>query len=323
MAKKEFDEVVSKLNKHYGKEVLKPASDPEFQIRRIPTGVLTVDRLLGGGIATGRWTEFYGRYSTLKTYISLRTIASAQKTGLKALYCDAERSFDRVWAGRVGVDIDALQVYTPDTGEELIDVVETVLRSRQYGIVVVDSVAALLPQSEREQSATKESMGLQGRLNSKMMRRLTAALSTDTAVILINQLREKIGIMWGNPETTTGGRAIPFYAGQRLEFRITEKLKKKVDGKDKVVGAVVSIRVEKDKTGPNVERTGSVHFLHARGIDNAEDILANGEYSGIITRTGNSYEYAGAKAHGRDNFKSKLRKDPELRRELKKAILNA
>jgi recombination protein RecA len=319
------DELVREINKKFkkanGEETIGYASDDRYAITRIPTGILTLDRLLGGGIAKGRYTELFGPYSALKTYTSLRTIASAQRKGLACLYADAERSFDPEWASRCGVDTSALRLYVPDFGEELIDVVEAILRSREYGLVVVDSIAALIPKAEQGESASKEQMGLMGRLTSKMMRRLTAALSTETAVILINQLREKIGIMFGKPETTTGGRSIPFYAGQRVEFRPGERIKETVDGKPVNIGRVVSITVEKDKTGPNVGRVGEVTFNYNEGIDYLEELVTLGEALGIVDRSGNTYSYRAISTTGRNRFKSALDDKPKARKRLRAAIL--
>ncbi len=315
--------LIAELNRIFKKEVVFPASDERFRITRISTGSLVLDQVLGGGIAKGRFTEFYGPYSALKTYTALRTIANAQRAGLKCLFADAEHSFDPKWAGKLGVDLGSLTVYTPDFGEELIDVVEAFLRSREYGVVVIDSIAALIPKPEIDASASKEQMGLQGRMTSKMMRRLTAALDNTTAVILINQVREKIGVVWGKPETTTGGRAIPFYAGQRLEMRRGEKIKKTIQGKDKVVGYVVNIRVEKDKTGPNVEKVASVEFLLGKGIDPVDELVQLGERAGLVTKRANSYIYHNVSVVGRDAFKRRLVKDKSLRLTLRKDVNDA
>ncbi len=316
------DDLVRDLNKHFKKDVLGYASDDKYRITRIGTGSLTLDRILGGGIAKGRFTELFGPYSALKTYTALRTIAIAQKQGEHTLYCDAERSFDPKWAEFLGVDLGKLRIYVPDFGEELIDVVEAVLRSGEYGLVVVDSIAALIPKSEVEESASKEQMGLMGRLTSKMMRRLNTANSSSTAVILINQLREKIGVMWGKPETTTGGRAIPFYAGQRLEFRPGERIKANVKGKEVVIGRMVSITVEKDKTGPNVGKVGQVAFIYHEGIDTVEELITLGEAEGYVDRSGNNYSYGDISVLGRERFKRQLRKDKKIRKRLRKVILN-
>lgn len=317
---KTSDDVRDSINKIFKAEVLKYASDDEFKIRRLPTGILTIDRILGGGVARGRFTEFYGNYSVGKTYTSLRTIATAQRSGVQCAYADAERSFDPRWANNLGVDTGTLAIFIPEDGEQLIDVVESILRGGEFGIVVVDSIAALIPKKEVEERADKEQMGLAGKLTSKMMRRLTAANKHNTAVILINQVREKIGVMWGKPETTTGGRAIPFYAGQRLEFRKGEKIKKEVDGKTQTVGFNVTIRVEKDKTGPNVERQGTVTFLGKQGIDKYEEIVTLAELDGILQHKGNSYSYNGDSATGREAFKRMLRKDRKLYKKIRKAV---
>lgn len=313
------DEVIKDLNKHFKKEVLFRASDERFAVTRIPTGILTLDRMLGGGIAKGRYTELFGPYSALKTYTSLRCIAEAQRRGLRCLYCDAERSFDQKWATQCGVDTSTLKIYTPDFGEELIDVVEAILRSREYGLVIIDSIAALIPEAEIKESASREQMGKMGMMTSKMMRRLTAALSTETAVILINQLREKIGIVWGKPDTTPGGRAIPFYAGQRVEFRPGERLK---DADKKSIGRMVNITIEKDKTGPGAGRVGEVMFMNGVGVDALEELVTLGEADRLISRSGNTYSYRKLSVTGRDKFKSALGKKDKLRKRLRKALLN-
>lgn len=317
---KNSDRVLSDVNKLFKKEVLTYASDSKYKIRRIPTGILTIDRILGGGIARGRFTEFYGNYSVGKTYTSLAAIGRAQRSGIQCAYADAERSFDPRWAERLGVDTGSLAIFTPEDGEQLIDVVESILRGGEFGIVVVDSIAALIPKKEVEERADKEQMGLAGKLTSKMMRRLTAANKYNTAVILINQVREKIGVMWGKPETTTGGRAIPFYAGQRVEFRKGEKIKKEIDGKTRTIGFNVTVRVEKDKTGPNVEQMGTVPFLNETGIDKHEEVLLLAELDGVVKHKGNTYSYNGDSATGREAFKRMMRKDRKLYKKIRKAV---
>jgi len=313
------DTIIKDINKHFKKEVLFRASDERFQIQRISTGSIVIDRLLGGGIAKGRFTELFGNYSTLKTYTALKTIAVAQRDGGRAIYCDVERSFDPIWATHIGVEVGTLEIYRPEYGEELIDLAETVLRSKEFTVIVIDSIAALIPQAEIEESAEKAQMGKMGMLTSKMMRRLTTALSTDTAVILINQVREKIGIRFGNPETTTGGRAIPFFAGQRLQFRKGTRIKNK---ENRTVGYEVNILVEKDKTGPGEGRTGQIVYNIGKGIDTTEELLSLGELDGAIGRQGNTYTYGDKSALGRDKFKKWLIGDKAARKALRKALLN-
>lgn len=308
------------INKIFGKDVLKYASDDEFRIRRIATGILTLDRILGGGIARARFTEFYGNYSAGKTYSALKTIASAQRIGLRCAFADAEHSFDPEWARKLGVNLEELTLYVPDDGEELIDVVESILRSGDFGLVVVDSIAALIPKKEIEESASKEQMGLFGKMTSKMMRRLNTANKHQTAVILINQVRDKIGVLWGKPETTTGGRAIPFYAGQRVEFRKGEKIKKTVGSKQVVIGHMLSMRVEKDKTGANVEKAGITPFMYKKGIDTAEELLMLAEIDSAVKRSGNTYSFNGTSVTGREKFKIRIRKDKKLRKALRRVV---
>jgi recombination protein RecA len=309
------EEVRLEINKIMKKDVLGYASDEKYRITRISTGCLTLDLLLGGGVARGRFTELFGNYSTLKTYTSLRTIASAQKRDLGCMFVDAEHSFDPEWAEKLGVNLKRLLVITPEYGEQTIDAVEAAIRSNEFGVIVIDSVAALIPKPELEQSAEKEQMGVMGKMMSKMMRRLNAA-NQQTAVIMINQIREKIGIVWGKPETTTGGRALPFYAGQRVEFRRAEKIKEK----DKIVGYKVTIRIEKDKTGPNVERVGQITYLTGTGIDVAEELLTLGEIGGFVTKRGASYSLGAKSFHGRETAKRYLSGSKVARKKLRRKI---
>lgn len=313
-----LDGIMNDINKIFKKKVLGYASDKKYRITRISTGSLITDQLLGGGIARGRFTEFFGNYQTLKTYTSLRTIARAQKQGMACMFVDAEHSFAPKWAEKLGVDLDNLLVIQPDYGEQCIDAVEAALRSNDFGVIVIDSVAALIPKPELENSAEKEQMGQQGKLMSKMMRRLNTA-NGQTSVILINQIREKL-VSWGKPETTTGGRAIPFYAGQRVEFRKGEKIKKG----DKIIGYVVTIRIEKDKTGPNAERLGQVSYTIGKGIDATEELIAAGEVAGVVRRKGKSLVFPNGKSIlGRDAAKRYLLANPRARANLRRKIRGA
>lgn len=313
--KNRLDDVRDKINDIFKKDVMGYASDERYAVERISTGSLTLDIMLGGGVPRGRFIEFFGNYSTLKTYTSLKTIANAQKQGLGCMFVDAEHSFEPKWATKLGVDLNKLMVVTPEHGEQCIDVVEAAIRSEEFAVIVIDSVAALIPKPELEHSAEKEQMGKMGMMTSKMMRRLNTA-NKKTCVILINQIREKIGVVWGKPETTTGGRAIPFYAGQRVEFRKADKIKLK----DKVVGYNVSLRIEKDKTGPGTERVGQVSYLIGQGIDRNEELVTLGEVAGVVKRKGNSYVFKGKSILGREAFKRWVDGDIRARKRIRKAI---
>jgi recombination protein RecA len=291
--------VQTTLNKRFGKAVLFRASDPKFQIRRTSTGILTLDFLLDGGVALGRITEFYGQYAALKSHALYRTIAHAQKQGQRCALADAEHSFDPEHATRLGVDVSGLDMVGDlESGEELIDAVEVLIRSGAYHIVGVDSIAALVPKDEIEESAESVQMGKMGKLTSKMARKWNAVNVGGTAVVLINQVRESVGVHFGNPEKPVGGRAVGFFASQRVEFRKGEAIKGKKsvveDGKlsekDATIGRVVRVRIEKDKTSPNAEKTGSFRYIFStRAVDRPWELLQLGLETGIVQQSGMRY----------------------------------
>jgi recombination protein RecA len=326
----QLTEVQTILQKRFGKEVLFRASDPRFQIRRISTGILTLDFLLGGGIALGRITEFYGQYAALKSHALYRTIALAQAAGLNCALMDAEHSFDPVHATRLGINLaDLTMVGNLDSGEEIIDVGEALIRSGKFDVVGVDSIAALVPKDELEESAEAAQMGKMGKLTSKMARKWNAVNNGQTAVVLINQVRENVGVHYGNPEKPVGGRAFGFFASQRVDFRKGEAIKGKtrrvengkVVEKDGTVGRVVRVRVEKDKTGANAERDGSFRYLFAvRAVDKLSELLQLGLEVGCIEQSGLRYSTRWTEPMMRTAFLNALGRDPKLARTLEAAV---
>jgi recombination protein RecA len=322
--------VQTTLNKRFGKTVLYRGSDPKFRIRRTSTGILTLDFLLGGGFALGRITELYGQYASLKSHTLYRAIALAQKEGKRCALADAEHSFDPVHAHRLGVDLGTLDmVGSLESGEELIDAVEVLIRSGEYHLVGVDSIAALVPKDEIDESAEAAQMGKMGKLTSKMARKWNAVNDGGTAVVLINQVRENVGVHYGNPEKPVGGRAIGFFASQRVEFRKGEAIKGKkvkvedgkVSEKDGVIGRVVRVRVEKDKTGANAERDGSFRYIFAdRKVDRPWELLQLGLETGVVTQSGLKYETRWTQPAMRAAFLSSMKRDPKLARKLEAAI---
>jgi len=321
-APQQLAEVETILTKRFGKQVLFRASDPKFQIQRISTGILTLDFLLGGGIALGRITEFYGQYAALKSHALYRTIALAQAAGRNCALMDAEHSFDPVHAQRLGIDLAALTMIGElEVGEEIIDVGEALIRSGKFDLLGVDSIAALVPKDELEESAEASQMGKMGKLTSKMARKWNAVNNGNTAVVLINQVRENVGVHYGNPEKPVGGRAIGFFASQRVDFRKGEAIKgktRKVENgkvveKDGTIGRVVRVRVEKDKTGANAERDGSFRYLYSlRAVDRTGELLQLGLEVGAVEQIGLKYQTRWSPPLMRGAFLGLLGRDPKL-----------
>lgn len=330
IAPTQLAEVQTILQKRFGKQVLFRASDPKFQIQRISTGILTLDFLLGGGIALGRITEFYGQYAALKSHALYRTIAIAQAAGRNCALMDAEHSFDPVHAQFLGIDLGSLyMVGDLEVGEEIIDVGEALIRSGQFDVIGVDSIAALVPKDELEESSEAAQMGKMGKLTSKMARKWNAVNSGGTAVVLINQVRENVGIHYGNPEKPVGGRAFGFFASQRVDFRKGEAIKgksRKVENgkvveKDATIGRVVRVRVEKDKTGANAEKDGSFRYLFAvRQVDRLSELLQLGLEVGCIEQSGLRYSTRWTQPLMRTAFLNKLERDPKLAIKLEAAV---
>ncbi|MFN2452330.1 MAG: recombinase RecA [Candidatus Dormibacteria bacterium] len=283
-------------------------------IKAIPTGALTLDIALGvGGIPRGRIVEIYGPESSGKTTLTLHVIAEAQKAGGVAAFIDAEHALDPQYAAKIGVRTDELLISQPDTGEQALEIVEVLVRSGAVDVIVIDSVAALVPKAEIDGEMGDSHVGLQARLMSQAMRKLTAAISrSDTSVIFINQLREKIGVMFGNPETTTGGRALKFYASVRMDIRKIDSLKQGLD----VVGNRVKVKVVKNKVAPPF-RNAEFDILYNEGISYAGSVIDMALDAKIIERSGAWFSYGDMRlGQGRENVRDFLRSNQELLDEL-------
>jgi recombination protein RecA len=310
---------LDKLEKTYGKgSVMKLGDSAVEQVEVIPTGSLTLDLALGiGGLPKGRIIEIYGPESSGKTTLSIHAIAEAQKTGGIAAFIDAEHAFDRVYAQKLGVDIENLLISQPDNGEQALEIAENLIRSGAIDIIVIDSVAALTPKSEIEGEMGDSKMGLQARLMSQALRKLTATISrTGCCCIFINQLREKIGVMFGNPETTTGGNALKFYASVRLDIRRIGQIK---DG-DNIVGNRTRVKIVKNKVAPPF-RQAEFDILYGEGISKVGEIIDIGVEQNIIKKSGSWFSYGETKlGQGRDAVKQLLSDNPELCEELENKI---
>ena len=317
---KAIEAAIGQIEKHYGKGSVMKLGDSgvDMSIESIPTGSISLDIALGiGGIPRGRIVEIYGPESGGKTTVALHMIAEAQKLGGIAGFIDAEHALDPVYAKNIGVDIDNLYISQPDSGEQALEICETMVRSGAMDIVVVDSVAALVPKQEIDGDMGDSHVGLQARLMSQALRKLTSAISRSKCVVIfINQLREKIGVMFGNPETTTGGRALKFYASVRLEVRRSEALK---SGGEQI-GNRTKIKVVKNKVAPPFKEA---HFdiMYGKGISREGDILDLAAESGIVDKSGAWYAYKGDKiGQGRDNAKNYLAENPDVFDEIEKAV---
>ena len=284
----------------------------------IPTGSLTLDMALGiGGYPKGRIIEIYGPESSGKTTLTLHAIAEVQKQGGTAAFIDAEHAIDPVYAKNLGVNIDELILSQPDSGEQGLEIAETLVRSGAIDLVVVDSVAALVPQVELDGEMADQQMGLQARLMSKALRKLSGVMNkTDCTIIFINQLREKIGVMFGNPETTTGGRALKFYSSVRIEIRRSEAIKNGTE----IVGNKVNIKVVKNKVAPPFKST-QVDIIYGKGISRDGEVLDLAVEKDIVDKSGAWYAYKGEKiGQGRENAKRYLVEHPEIMNEITEAI---
>ncbi len=314
-----IDEAIRLVEKTYGKGALMKLGDrPKVDVNVIPSGSLLIDKALGvGGYPRGRIIEIFGPESSGKTTLALHAIAECQKLGGQAAFVDAEHSIDPTYARNLGVNIDDLILSQPDYGEQALEIVDMLANSDAFDIIVVDSVAALVPQAELEGEMTDQSVGGQARLMSKALRKLTAALNQhQCTVIFINQLREKVGVVYGNPETTTGGRALKFYASIRIDIRRTEAIK---DGSE-TVGNTVNVKIVKNKVSPPF-KTCKVDIIYGKGISQTGEILDLGVELEILKRIGSWYEYDGNRfANGRENGKIYLEEHPEFMKELKDKI---
>ncbi len=310
---------LDKLDKTYGKgSVMKLGDAVTEDIEAISSGSLGLDLALGvGGYPRGRIIEIYGPESSGKTTLTIHAIAEAQKAGGIAAFVDAEHAFDRFYAENLGVDIDNLIISQPDHGEQALEIADNLIRSGAIDIIVIDSVAALTPKSEIEGEMGDSKMGLHARLMSQALRKLTATISkTNSTVIFINQLREKIGVMFGNPETTTGGNALKFYASVRLDIRRRTQIK----NGDKVVGNSTKVKVVKNKVAPPFQ-TAEFDIMYGQGISKVGEILDLGVELGIVKKSGSWFSYAETKlGQGRDAVKAIIKENPDLMDELENKI---
>src|SRR6476620_9373588 len=317
---KALSSVMGQIEKSYGKgAVMRLGDDIRPPIEVIPTGSIALDVALGiGGLPRGRVVEIYGPESSGKTTVALHAVANAQKAGGIAAFIDAEHALDPDYAKKLGVDTDALLVSQPDTGEQALEIADMLIRSGAIDIIVIDSVAALVPRAEIEGEMGDSHVGLQARLMSQALRKLTGALNnTGTTAIFINQLREKIGVMFGSPETTTGGRALKFYASVRLDVRRIETLK---DGTDPV-GNRTRVKVVKNKVAPPFKQA-EFDIMYGKGISREGGLIDVGVEAGIVRKAGAWFTYDGDQlGQGKENARTFLKDNPDLANELEKKIL--
>lgn len=309
---KALDAAISQIEKQYGKGSVMKLGDnsAHMNVETVPTGSLSLDIALGlGGLPRGRIIEIYGPESSGKTTVALHAVAEVQKTGGIAGFIDAEHALDPAYAKNIGVDIDNLYISQPDCGEQALEITETMVRSGAIDIVIVDSVAALVPKAEIDGEMGDSHMGLQARLMSQALRKLTAIVSkSNCIVIFINQLREKIGVMFGNPETTTGGRALKFYASVRIDVRRVESLKQGGE----IIGNHTRVKIVKNKVAPPFKEA-EFDIMFGQGISKEGDILDLAADLGIINKSGAWYAYNGDKiGQGRENAKNYLRENPVI-----------
>lgn len=310
---------LDKLEKTYGKgTVMKLGDNPIEQVEAISTGSLGLDIALGiGGIPKGRVVEIYGPESSGKTTLAIHAIAEAQRKGGIAAFIDAEHAFDKFYAKKLGVDVENLLISQPDNGEQALEIADNLIRSGAIDIIVIDSVAALVPKGEIEGEMGDSKMGLQARLMSQALRKLTGTISkTGCCCIFINQLREKIGVMFGNPETTTGGNALKFYASVRLDIRRTGQIK----DADEVSGNRVKVKIVKNKVAPPF-RVAEFDIMYGKGISKSGEIVDLGVDYEIIKKSGSWFSYGDTKlGQGRDAVKQLIEDNPELMEELETKI---
>ncbi|HEX6964571.1 MAG TPA: recombinase RecA [Gemmatimonadaceae bacterium] len=318
--KKALNLAIAQIEKSCGKgSIMKMGSeDARVRVEAIPTGAINLDAAIGvGGIPRGRITEIYGPESSGKTTLCLHVVANAQRAGGVAAYIDAEHALDTEYAAKLGVDVGNLLVSQPDTGEQALEICEILVRSGAVDIVVIDSVAALVPKAEIEGDMGDSHVGLQARLMSQALRKLTGAIArSKTSVIFINQLREKIGVMFGNPETTTGGKALKFYASVRLDIRRIGPVKEK----DDVTGSHVRVKVVKNKVAPPFKQA-EFDIMYAEGISHTSLLVDIGAESGIIEKSGAWYSYNGQRiGQGRENAKMFLKDNAALMAEIEEKV---
>jgi len=318
--KKALDAALAQIDKAFGKGSAMKLGDKEHvQIDAISTGSLGLDLALGiGGLPKGRIIEIYGPESSGKTTLTLHAIAEAQKAGGTAAFVDAEHALDPAYAKKLGVNIDELIVSQPDTGEQALEIVDTLVRSGAIDILVVDSVAALVPRAEIEGEMGDSHVGLQARLMSQSLRKLTGSIAkSNCIVIFINQLRMKIGVMYGNPETTTGGNALKFYASVRIDIRKSTAIK----DKDDVIGNTTKVKVVKNKVSPPFKQV-EFDIMYGEGISRLGEVIDLGVKAGVIEKSGAWFSYDSVRlGQGKENTKNFLRTNPEIAERIEKAIL--
>lgn len=314
-----LDDAISQIEKKFGKgSVMRLGDRTAVDVDVIPSGSLTLDKALGiGGYPKGRIIEIYGPESSGKTTLTLHAIAQAQKQGGKAVFIDAEHAIDPVYAKNLGVDIDELILSQPDSGEQALEIAEMLVRSGVIDLIVIDSVAALVPQVELDGEMGDAAVGLQARLMSKALRKLSGVMNkTNCTVIFINQLREKIGVMYGNPETTTGGRALKFYSSVRVEIRRSEQIKQNGE----IIGNKANIKVVKNKVAPPFKTT-QVDIIYGKGISRDGEILDLAVEGDIVEKSGAWYAYNGEKiGQGRENAKNFLIEHPAIFEEVEEKV---
>ncbi|MEQ2628086.1 recombinase RecA [Peptoniphilus lacrimalis] len=317
--KEALDKVLATIEKQYGEgSIMKLGQDAKLNIDSIPTGALALDIALGiGGIPKGRIIEIYGPESSGKTTLALHIVAESQKLGGNAAFIDAEHALDPGYAKKLGVDVENLIISQPDTGEQALEITEALVRSNAVDIVVIDSVAALVPKTEIDGEMGQATIGLQARLMSQALRKLTGAINkSKAAVIFINQLREKVGVIYGNPETTTGGRALKFYSTIRLDVRRIEIIKKG----DSPIGSRVRVKVVKNKVAPPFKEA-EVDIMYGTGISKTGNILDVAADMGIVKKAGSWYSYNDEKlGQGREKSKDFLDSNPNLLKEIENKV---
>lgn len=317
---KALQATLDRLDKSYGKgSVMRLGDEPVEKLEVIKTGSVTLDRALGvGGFPKGRVVEIYGPESSGKTTLAIHAVAEAQKKGGIAAIIDAEHAFDQFYAKNLGVDVDNLLISQPDNGEQALEIADNLIRSGAIDILVIDSVAALTPKSEIEGEMGDNQMGLQARLMSKALRKLTGSISkANTCCIFINQLREKIGVMFGNPETTTGGNALKFYSSVRIDIRRSSAIK----NADKIIGNRTRVKVVKNKVAPPFQQA-EFDIMYGEGISKIGEIIDLGVEMNIINKSGSWYSYGETKlGQGRDAVKDILKDNPELLEELEIKVI--
>ena len=316
---KALDQALSHIEKQYGKgSIMRLGADEKLDVAVISSGCLSLDMALGiGGVPRGRVIEIYGPESSGKTTLALHVIAEAQKTGGVAAFVDAEHALDVVYARKLGVRTEDLLISQPDSGEQALEITEILVRSNAVDVVVVDSVAALVPRSEIEGDMGDAQMGSQARLMSQALRKLTGSISKSlTSVVFINQIRQKIGVMFGNPETTTGGNALKFYASMRLDIRRISAIKQG----DETIGSHVRVKVVKNKLAPPFQQA-EFDIIFGTGISKEGDLLDLATEQGLIAKSGAWFSYGSERiGQGRENAKTYLKEHPELTAELDKQI---